>query len=312
MKILVTGSTGMVGRNVLENSFFRQHELLTPKRSELDLCQFQLVLDYFKKNSPDLVLHLAGRVGGIQANMNSPVSFMIENLDIGRNVILAAFQSGVKRLINLGSSCMYPKSAENPLREEMILSGELEPTNEGYALAKIMTERLCSYIKKQDSEFRYKTLIPCNIYGKFDHFDPMNSHLVPAIFIKLHSALQKRIETVEIWGSGEARREFMYAEDLVVCLAKAVEHYDSLPDTMNVGTGVDYSINEYYQAVAKILGYQGNFFHDLSKPSGMRQKLVSVERAKNWGWVSGISLEEGLAKTYEYYLGLIKNDERSL
>lgn len=308
MKILITGATGMVGRNVLENAAFREHELLIPKRSDLNLLQFEKVLEYFRANQPDFVIHLAGRVGGIQANIAQPIAFMVENIDIGRNVILAAYQSGVKKLINAGSSCMYPRDVVNPLREEMILTGELEPTNEGYAIAKIMSQRLCRYIQKENSDFQYKTLIPSNLYGKFDHFDPKTSHLVPAILVKVHQAVQEKRDSVEIWGTGESRREFLYAEDFVDCLARCLTHYESLPEIMNVGNGIDYSVNDYYEAAAKIAGFKGKFTHDLTKPVGMKQKLVSTARANAWGWKSKTSLNEGLQKTYQYYTNLIRNE----
>ena len=307
MKIFLTGSAGMVGQNILEHKDFQQHEILSPKRSELDLFNWNDVLQFMKKHQPDLVLHTAGRVGGIQANMAHPVDFLVENIDINRHVIMAARQVGVRRLINLGSSCMFPRNASNPLSEDLVLKGELEPTNEGYALAKIMAQRLCQYISKEQSEFQYKTLIPCNLYGRFDKFDPRHSHLVPAIIRKLHQAQVVQQSEVDIWGDGTARREFMYVGDLVSCLAQAVEQFESLPSLMNVGVGFDYTVNEYYQVAAEVIGFKGKFVHDLSKPVGMQQKLVSTKLAEAWGWKSQVSLQEGLQKTYQYYLSLNEN-----
>lgn len=297
----------MVGQNILEHKDFQQHEILSPKRSELDLFNWNDVLQFMKKHQPDLVLHTAGRVGGIQANMAHPVDFLVENIDINRHVIMAARQVGVRRLINLGSSCMFPRNASNPLSEDLVLKGELEPTNEGYALAKIMAQRLCQYISKEQSEFQYKTLIPCNLYGRFDKFDPRHSHLVPAIIRKLHQAQVVQQSEVDIWGDGTARREFMYVGDLVSCLAQAVEQFESLPSLMNVGVGFDYTVNEYYQVAAEVIGFKGKFVHDLSKPVGMQQKLVSTKLAEAWGWKSQVSLQEGLQKTYQYYLSLNEN-----
>ena len=188
----------MVGKNILESSNFKKFQLFAPNRSELNLFNYSDVLIYIKNLKPDFVIHCAGRVGGIQANMKHPVAFLVENLDINRNVIMAARAAGVKNLINMGSSCMYPRNAENPLREDMILHGELEPTNEGYAIAKIMAQRLCSYIRKEDASFLYKTLVPCNLYGRHDKFEPEHSHLVPAVIRKLHEAKVQNILEVDI------------------------------------------------------------------------------------------------------------------
>lgn len=302
MRILITGGRGMVGSNFLEHIAAKDHEILAPSSSTLDLLDANSVHSYLTKYSPDWVVHAAGRVGGIQANMKNPVAFLVENLDMGHNIILASRQAGVKRLINLGSSCMYPRNATNPLSEDMILKGELEPTNEGYALAKIMTARLCDYIVREDASFQYKTLIPCNIYGRHDKFDPKHSHMVPAVIHKIHQAKLSGADTVEIWGTGNARREFMYAGDLADCMWRALEHFHTLPSMMNVGLGSDLSIIEYYQAVARVVGYSGRFVHDLSKPEGMAQKLVSVEKLDQWGWCATTSLDDGIAKTYQFYL----------
>ena len=301
-RILLTGGGGMVGRNLLEHPSIGEFEVLAPRSSELDLCDFNAVETYLRKHQPDMVIHAAGKVGGIQANMREPVGFLLENLDMGRNIVWASRQAGIKRLLNLGSSCMYPRNHAEPLREEMVLKGELEPTNEGYALAKVVTARLCEYIMREDSSYQYKTLIPCNIYGRHDKFDPAHSHLVPAIIHKIHQAKQSGQQTVEIWGDGTVRREFMYAGDLADAVLRAINKFDSLPAYMNIGLGHDYSINEYYQAAAEVIGYTGGFVHDLSKPVGMARKLVSVERQKAWGWTARLDLREGIENTYIFYL----------
>jgi GDP-L-fucose synthase len=251
---------------------------------------------------PEFVIHTAGLVGGIQANIARPVDFLVENVDLGRNIVLAARNAGVKKLLNISTSCMYPREAINPLTEDLILKGELEPTNEGYALAKIFAMRLCEYISKEDSTFKYKTFIPCNLFGRFDKFDPKHSHLIPAIIHKVHLAKVEQAKTVEIWGDGTARREFMYAGDLADALIQAIGNFESAPDLMNVGLGHDHTINEYYEVVAKVVGWNGEFTYDLSKPVGMKQKLVSVARQQNWGWTAPTSLEEGVSKAYDYYL----------
>ncbi|MGV8933489.1 MAG: GDP-L-fucose synthase family protein [Gallionellaceae bacterium] len=301
-RILLTGGGGMVGRNLLEHPAIGQFEVLAPRSSELDLRDCAAVQAYLQKNQPEMVIHAAGKVGGIQANMREPVGFLMDNLDMGRNIVWAAHQAGIKRLINLGSSCMYPRNHDEPLREEMVLKGELEPTNEGYALAKVVTARLCEYIVREDASFQYKTLIPCNLYGRHDKFDPAHSHLIPAIIHKVHQAKQRGQETVEIWGDGTARREFMYAGDLADAMLRAITNFDTLPAYMNVGLGYDHTINDYYQAAADVMGYTGGFDHDISKPVGMARKLVSVERQQAWGWSARHELRDGIEKTYSYYL----------
>ncbi len=302
MKILLTGAGGMVGKNFLEHPQIRSLEVLAPSSKELDLSDFAAVKAYLDIYCPDMVIHAAGKVGGIQANMREPVGFLLENLDMGRNVVLASRQKGVKRLINLGSSCMYPRNHNEPMREELVLKGELEPTNEGYAIAKIVTARLCEYITREDPSFQYKTLIPCNQYGRYDKFDPAHSHLIPAIIHKVYLAKVAGDKQVEIWGDGTAHREFMYAGDLADALFRAVKEFDSLPAMMNVGLGHDYSINEYYQAAADVLGYSGSFVHDLTKPVGMMRKLVNIDRQRLWGWTAKHTLRSGIEKTYEFYL----------
>ena len=302
IRILLTGGGGMVGRNLLEHSCISDFEIFAPSSRELDLLDFNAVQAYLRKQQPDMVIHAAGKVGGIQANMREPVSFLMNNLDMGRNIVWAAHQSGIKRLINLGSSCMYPRNHSEPLREEMVLKGELEPTNEGYALAKIITARLCEYIMREDDSCQYKTLIPCNLYGRYDKFDPVYSHLVPAIIYKIHQAKKNGQQPVEIWGDGTARREFMYAGDLADALVRAINNFDTLPPYMNVGLGHDYTINQYYQAAADVMGYSGGFVHNLTKPVGMARKLVSVNRQRTWGWSAPNGLHTGIKRTYEFYL----------
>ncbi len=301
-RLLLTGGGGMVGRNLLEHPAIGEFEVLAPRSAELDLCNFNEVQAYLRAHQPDMVIHAAGKVGGIQANMREPVGFLLENLDMGRNIVWASRQAGVKQLLNLGSSCMYPRNHNEPLKEDLVLKGELEPTNEGYALAKVVTARLCEYIMREDASYQYKTLIPCNLYGRYDKFDPAHSHLIPAIIHKVHQAKQNGQESVEIWGDGTARREFMYSGDLADALVRAIKEFEVLPVMMNIGLGHDYTINEYYQAAADVMGYTGAFAHDLSKPVGMARKLVSVERQLAWGWRAQNELRSGIEKTYDYYL----------
>lgn len=301
MRILLTGGRGMVGRNFLAHPLAQQHEVLAPSSEALNLLDFQAVQAWLGHHQPDVVVHAAGKVGGIQANMREPVRFLLDNLDMGRHVVWGARQAGVRKLLNLGSSCMYPRNAPNPLSETQILQGELEPTNEGYALAKITVSKLCDYIGRESPEFQYKTLIPCNIYGPHDKFDPKHSHMVPAIIHKLHQAKVHHSTEVDIWGDGTARREFMYAGDLADCMWRSLLNFDTLPSVMNVGLGHDWSVNEYYKIAAQVIGFQGKFTHDLSKPVGMQQKLVSPSRAQAWGWHAATNLQQGLALTYAHY-----------
>lgn len=301
-KILLTGGSGMVGRNLLEAAAAQNIEIIAPSSRELDLMDQLAVARYLDYVKPDFVIHAAGRVGGIQANMREPVLFLVQNWDMGRNLIMASRNAGVKQLINLGSSCMYPRNSPNALREEDVLTGALEPTNEGYAIAKCTVARLCDYIQRESPDCRYKTLIPCNLYGRFDKFDPSHSHLVPAIIHKLHQAMNDGTPNVDIWGDGSARREFMYAGDLADAILRAVERFDTLPDVMNVGLGHDFTVNDYYRVGAEVVGYTGTFNHDLTKPVGMMRKLTDVSRAHGWGWSAKTSLEDGLRATYSYYL----------
>jgi GDP-L-fucose synthase len=301
VRILVTGAGGMVGQNVIEHPHASKHELLTPKRSELDLADYRAVETYLAAHHPELIIHCAGRVGGILANLTHPVEYCSDNLEMGRNIVMAAYRAKVPKLINLGSSCMYPRNIEEALTEDRVLTGELEPSNEGYALAKIAVARLCQYISREKKGLSYRTLIPCNLYGRFDKFDPKNSHLIPAILHKIHWALKEGRKIVDIWGDGTARREFMNAADLADCIFHSIDRFEHLPEIMNVGVGQDHSVNDYYQAVADVIGFEGKFMHDLSKPVGMRQKLVSTERARALGWEAKMELNSGIAMAYEYY-----------
>lgn len=308
MKILLTGGRGMVGRNLLEHAGASEHVWCAPARAELDLSNFTAVRDYIAACKPDLVIHAAGLVGGIQANIREPARFLVENYEIGKNVLLGAQQYGVPELINIGSSCMYPKDRSEPLEESEVLSGLLEPTNEGYALAKIAVSRLADYISREHPSLSYKTLVPCNLYGRHDKFDPRWSHLIPAVIHKLHHAKVTGEQEIEIWGDGTARREFMYAGDLAEALLQAAGNLSGLTNLTNIGVGADFTVNQYYEAAAQVIGFDGHFRHDLSKPVGMARKLTNVGRADTWGWRSSTSLTQGLQQTYDFYLNLIDTD----
>jgi GDP-L-fucose synthase len=302
MKILLTGSRGMVGRNIIEHPSASKHEILSPTSKELDLLDIRSVRDYIGINKPDMVIHAAGIVGGIQANIAQPVRFLVDNMYMGLNILMASKDYSVKKFMNLSSSCMYPRTAKNPLSEELILKGELEPTNEGYAIAKVTSTRLCEYINREDETYLYKTVIPCNLYGKYDKFDPEHSHMIPAVIKKINDAKKQNQASIDIWGDGLARREFMYAADFADFVYYAINHFEIMPQNVNVGLGHDYTINEYYQKIANAVGYQGEFNHDLSRPTGMLQKLIDNSKLKDFGWQYQTSLEQGIQKTYDYFL----------
>ena len=308
MKILLTGGSGMVGKNILEYSKKEEYTFFAPSSKELNLLDYNSVDTFIKENNPEFIIHAAGKVGGIQANIAAPVNFLVDNMDMGRNIIMAAKNNSIKNLLNLSSSCMYPRNAENPLSEDLILKGELEPTNEGYAIAKAMTTRLCEYIMKEDLDKNYKTVIPCNLYGKYDKFDPKNSHMIPAVIRKIHEAKELGSAEIDVWGDGLARREFMYAADLANFIFYAIPNFKEMPQNINVGLGKDYSINEYYKSIANIIGFKGSFVHDLTKPIGMKQKLIDDTRLKTFGWSSKTSLQEGLIKTFEFYKKTLNNE----
>ena len=307
-KIYITGGTGLVGSNIIENEKINKCTVIAPRHSEIDLLNFDEVKNFIQKEKPDLIIHTAGQVGGIQANISDPYGFFTNNTVMGVNLIRAAKEVGVKNLLNLSSSCSYPCNISKPLAEDMILTGPFEPTNEGYAIAKTATLRMCEYITKQFEGFHYKTLIPCNLYGRHDKFSPKNSHLIPAIIRKLHGAKKNNIGEVDIWGDGLSRREFMYAGDFAEIVVEVIQNFEQIPTILNIGLGRDYSINEYYETVAKIIGYNGKFTHDLTKPSGIKQKLLDISKQKELGFKNRYTLEEGISKTYDYFLNEYKGE----
>ena len=304
--ILLTGGSGMVGSNIIKHNFSQNYKILSPTSSDLNLLNYKDLEDYIKFNKPELVIHAAGIVGGIKANINYPVKFLVDNMQMGLNILMASKTQKVKKFINFSSSCMYPKNARNPLLEDSILKGELESTNEGYALSKITSTRLCEYISREDSSFLYKTVIPCNLYGKYDDFSYENSHMIPGVIKKIHDAKNKNLEFVNIWGDGLARREFMYAADIADFIYYAVENFNKMPQNINVGLGLDYSIIEYYKIIADVIGYKGKFKHDMSKPIGMKKKLIDIKKLNEFGWSHQTSLESGIKKTYDYFLDKVK------
>lgn len=302
MRVLLTGSTGMVGRNVLEHSRSARDEVIAPSRAELNLLDAVGVEAFIRRVRPDAVFHTAGTVGGIQANIAEMSRFMVENADMGRNVILGAFRAGVRKLVNLGSSCMYPRNCDGVLTEDMLLAGELEPTNEGYAIAKNFTARLCHYLNLENSGLMYRTLIPCNVYGRWDHYNDLErSHLMAAIVTKIERAIESGAKEVTIWGTGAVRREFLYAGDLADCIWWTLENIERVPDFANCGSGIDATVTEYYEAVASAAGFAGRFVYDSTKPDGMKRKLMDVSKLRILGWTAKTDFKEGIAHTIDFY-----------
>lgn len=277
-----------------------EFEIVGLRRAEVDLLDTQAVAKTMVDIAPDLVVHAAGRVGGIEANRLANSAFLVENTVMGFNVVGAALEAGVSRLLNLSSSCVFPKDRE-VLHENDILTGPLEPTNQGYAIAKISVMYLCRALSAEDPAVKYKTFVPCNLYGPGDHYDEARSHLVPSAIRKVDAALRGRLPNVGIWGDGTARREFMLVDDLVSAVDRAVSDWESTPDVLNIGLGHDHSVTDYYRAVAHVMGYDGEFVYDTDRPVGMRRKLLDVSRAQDWGWSSRTSLEDGLRRTVEDY-----------
>lgn len=268
----------------------------------MNLLHYDEIKNYLNENKPDFVIHCAGKVGGIQANIKDSYGFFTENMLMGINLVKAAKEAEIKNLLNLSSSCSYPPKCENPLKEEYVFDGKLEPTNEGYAIAKASITKMCEFVTRQFNGYNYKTIIPCNLYGRYDKFGENNSHMIPAVIKKLHLAKENNINVVEIWGSGNARREFMYAGDLAQMVNYIVKNFEKMPPVLNVGLGYDYTVNEYYEIIAKIVGFNGTFVHDTAKPEGMKQKLLDITKQKEFGLKSIYSIEEGIKETYKYYL----------
>ena len=287
----------MVGRNLTADPRGAGHEVLAPSRAALDFTDAVATSAFIGHHRPDLIVNAAGLVGGIQANMASNARFLAENLAIGLNVLTAADRAAIPRLINLGSSCMYPKDLDGALSEDRLLSAPLEPTNEGYALAKIAACKLTTALGRAGVARTWRTLIPCNLYGPFDHYEPSRSHMVAAALAKVERAVRDDVETVEIWGDGEARREFLYAGDLADFIWRFHDRLEALPEVMNVGVGEDVTINDYYRAAAVAVGYRGAFSHDLGRPVGMRRKRLDVSAQTKLGWSPSTPLATGLTVT---------------
>jgi GDP-L-fucose synthase len=306
-KIFIAGHEGMVGAALARALRKRGYaSLLTRSRGELDLCRQSETEDFFFAERPDVVFLAAAKVGGIAANKNYPAEFIYDNLAIQTNVIHAAYKSGVKRLLFLGSSCIYPKLCPQPIKEEYLLTGPLEQTNEAYALAKIAGVEMCKHYSSQYGA-DFVSVMPTNLYGENDNFDLNTSHVLPAFIRKFHEAKKANAPFVEIWGTGTPRREFLHVSDMAEACLRVMEDPQS-GGMYNVGCGEDVTIRELAETVAGVVGYQGELRFDLSKPDGTPQKLLDISRITELGWKPSLSLEEGLIRTYEWYC----NKERAI
>ncbi|WP_170588762.1 GDP-L-fucose synthase [Ruegeria arenilitoris] len=322
-KIYIAGHRGMVGGAILRQLKARQAdgealELVTRTHSELDLTDQAAVRAFMQAERPDVVILAAAKVGGIHANNTYPADFIYENLMIECNVIHQAFAAGVRRLLQLGSSCIYPREAAQPMREDALLTGVLEPTNEPYAVAKIAGIKLCESYNRQHG-VDYRSVMPTNLYGPGDNFHPENSHVLPALIRRFHEAKRDGLDEVVIWGTGKPRREFLHVDDMaeaslfVMDLPQNVYQANTQPmlSHINVGCGQDVSIAELAALIAKITGYTGRITQDTTKPDGTMRKLMDVSRLAKMGWKARIELEDGIRETYAWFLDQSTDDLRA-
>ena len=309
MKIFVAGHGGMVGSALCRQLAARDCQIITCAREDLDLLEQKRVRDFFIEEQPDAVIVAAAKVGGIHANNSYPAEFIHENLVIQGNLIHESWLAGVRKLLFLGSSCIYPKMAEQPIREESLMTGALESTNEAYAIAKIAGLKMCdSYSRQYGVDFR--SVMPTNLYGPGDNFHPEHSHVLPALLHRFHQAANEKLETISIWGSGSPRREFLHVDDMATgCLAVLDCDRDRYEEAtgpnlnhLNLGTGTDITIAKLAAMIAEITGFEGEIVYDSSKPDGTPRKLLDVSRVRELGWTSQIGLREGLEATYLWYL----------
>jgi GDP-L-fucose synthase len=302
----VAGHQGLVGSAIVRNLQAHGYQkILVRTRKELDLTRLEEVRRFFAEARPEAVIIAAAKVGGIKANYEFPVDFLLQNLQIQNNVIATSFESGVKKLLFLGSSCVYPKLAPQPIREDSLLTGPLEPTNEGYALAKIAGIKLCqAYARQYGANFI--SAMPTNIYGPGDNFDLEHSHALAALLRKLHESKMSGRGEVTIWGTGTPRREFLYADDLADALRFLLENYDS-PEIINVGCGQDLTIRELAEIIAEVVGHDIEILSDPSRPDGTPRKLLDCSRLQALGWKPRVPLKEGIAQTYRWLVQNIAN-----
>lgn len=309
-RVFVAGHRGMVGAAIVRRlEALGYGDIVTRTRQELDLTRQEAVESFFEREHIDVVYLAAAKVGGILANNTYPAEFIYENLLMECNVINAAHCTGVRQLLFLGSSCIYPKHAPQPMSEDALLTGTLEPTNEPYAIAKIAGIKLCESYSRQYGR-DYRSVMPTNLYGPNDNFHPQNSHVIPALLRRFHEAKVAGAKEVVIWGSGRPMREFLHVDDMAAACVHVMEvdhslysqHTQPMLSHINVGTGIDCTISDLAQMIARVVGYQGQLQFDSSKPDGAPRKLLDVSRLEALGWRASISLEEGLRSTYEWFL----------
>jgi GDP-L-fucose synthase len=308
--IFVAGHRGMVGSALMRRlASLGYRNILTAGREELDLTNQVHVNSFFRKHSIDAVYMAAAKVGGIHANNTLPAEFIYQNLMVECNIVHAAHEAGVQDLLFLGSSCIYPKLAPQPMNEEALLTGMLEPTNEPYAIAKIAGIKLCESYNRQYGR-NYRSVMPTNLYGPNDNFHPANSHVIPALLRRFHEAAQSNAEEVVVWGSGNPMREFLHVDDMAAASVHVMElddeayrtHTTPMLSHINVGSGVDCAIRELAETLGHVTGFSGKITFDTSKPDGTPRKLMDVSRLRSLGWLAGIGLEEGLRDTYRWFL----------
>lgn len=298
MRFLITGASGMLGSAIKRFAEVKNHEIFSPGHRELDLEDESATFEYLRIHSPDLIFHCAAKVGGISANIANPSDFLIRNIRMDSSLLGSARSLRVKKLIYVASSCMYPKNLQHPMNESEILTGPLEPTNEGYALAKLVGWKTVQFMAPL---LTWRTFVLSNLYGPLDHFEPERSHLLAAVISKIHLAKKQDSNSVEMWGDGTARREFTYVDDVADFLVNASEDLDRFPDTLNIGSGIDYSVLDYYKMVSKAMNYKGTIDVDVTKPTGMQRKLMDVSKARNLGWSPQTSIKSGIDKTVAWY-----------
>ena len=300
-KIYVVGHKGMIGSSLLKELKNRGYtNTITKESAELDLRDKSKTIDFIERTQPEYVFLIAGKVGGIQANINNPASFLYDNMMIASNVIEASRIFGVKKLLYLGSSCIYPRLSKQPMKEDYLLTGSLEPTNEGYAIGKIAGVKLCEYYNKQYS-CNFISAIPPNIYGPRDNFSINDSHVISGLIRKMHGAMINNEDSKTIWGTGKARREFLFNKDLVDGLIFLMINYNN-DEHINIGSGTDVSIKELAELIQGVIGYKGGIIWDKSKPDGMPKKLMDSSKINRLGWYPKTQFEEGIKKTYDWYI----------
>ena len=299
LKVWVPGSNGMVSSAIIKKLKTENCKIITSTRNQLDLTDKVKVFEFYKENQPDVVILSAAKVGGIHANNTYPVDFLLENLCIQNNIISGAHNFSVKKLLFLGSSCIYPKNINDPISEDHLLTGSLEETNEWYAIAKISGIKLCQAYQKQYNS-NFISAMPTNLYGPNDNFHPLNSHVPAALLLKFHNAKINDEPFVTVWGSGNPKREFLYVDDLADACIYLLKNYNGI-QPINVGTGEDISIKDFAAKIKNIVGYKGELKFDKSKPDGTMRKRLNISRLNNLGWKYKVSLDQGLKLFYEWF-----------